>query len=59
MRLSTLASGWLVGEKVGAGCAAVVDPPIGSGHAVPFGIRPQYRVQSYLRFRMLFTVLVR
>jgi hypothetical protein len=54
-----LASGWLVGEKVIAGKAAVIDAPVGSGHVVLFGMRPQYRAQSYLTFKMLFNALVR
>jgi hypothetical protein len=53
-----LASGWLVGEKVIAGRAALVDAPMGSGHVVLFGMRPQYRAQSYLTFKMFFNALV-
>jgi hypothetical protein len=53
-----LASGWLVGEKVIAGRAAMVDAPMGSGHVVLFGMRPQYRAQSYLTFKMFFNALV-
>ena len=53
-----LASGWLVGEKVITGKAAVIDAPMGSGHVVMFGMRPQYRAQSYLTFKMLFNALV-
>ncbi len=54
-----LASGWLVGEKVIAGRAALIDAPMGAGHAVLFGMRPQYRAQSYLTFKMFFNALVR
>jgi hypothetical protein len=54
-----LASGWLVGEKVIAGKAALIDAPMGSGHIVMFGMRPQYRAQSYLTFKMFFNALVR
>jgi hypothetical protein len=54
-----LASGWLVGEKVIAGHAAMIDAPLGAGHAVLFGMRPQYRAQSYLTFKMFFNALVR
>lgn len=54
-----LASGWLVGEKTIAGKAAMIDAPLGSGHVVLFGMRPQYRAQSYLTFKMLFNALVR
>ena len=53
-----LASGWLVGEKVIAGRAALIDAPVGSGHAILFGMRPQYRAQSYLTFKLFFNALV-
>ena len=53
-----LASGWLVGEKMIANRAAVIDAPIGSGRAILFGMRPQYRAQSYLTFKMFFNALV-
>jgi len=54
-----LASGWLVGEKVIANRAALIDAPMGSGHAILFGMRPQYRAQSYLTFKMFFNALLR
>jgi hypothetical protein len=54
-----LASGWLVGEKVIAGRASLVDAPLGTGHAVLFGMRAQYRAQSYLTFKLFFNALVR
>ncbi|HUB82213.1 MAG TPA: M14 metallopeptidase family protein [Bryobacteraceae bacterium] len=54
-----LASGWLVGEKVIAGKAALIDAPMGSGYVVLFGMRPQYRAQSYLTFKLFFNALVR
>jgi hypothetical protein len=53
-----LASGWLVGEKVIANRAAVIDAPMGSGRAILFGMRPQYRAQSYLTFKMFFNALL-
>jgi len=53
-----LAAGWLVGEKVIANRAALIDAPMGSGHAILFGMRPQYRAQSYLTFKMFFNALV-
>jgi hypothetical protein len=53
-----LASGWLVGEKVIAGHAAIIDAPTGKGRIVLFGMRPQYRAQSYLTFKMFFNALV-
>lgn len=54
-----LASGWLVGEKTIAGRAALIDAPMGSGHAILFGMRPQYRAQSYLTFKLFFNSLIR
>ena len=53
-----LASGWLLGEKHLAGQSALVRIPLGKGHAVLFGMRPQYRAQSYQGFKILFNALV-
>ena len=53
-----LASGWLLGEKYLAGKAAVLDMPVGQGHMILFGMRPQYRGQSYQNFKMLFNAMV-
>jgi hypothetical protein len=53
-----LASGWLVGENVIANRAALIDAPIGRGHAILFGMRPQYRAQSYLTFKIFFNALL-
>ena len=54
---NVLASGWLLGEKYLHRRAAVVDVPAGSGHIVLFAMRPQYRAQSYLTFKMFFNAL--
>ena len=53
-----LASGWLLGDKVIAGRAALVDAKLGQGHAILFGMRPQYRAQSYQTFKLFFNALV-
>jgi hypothetical protein len=53
-----LASGWLLGEKYLAGRAALVDAALGRGHAILFGMRPQYRAQSYQTFKLFFNALL-
>lgn len=53
-----LASGWLLGESRIAGKSALIDARSGSGHIILFGMRPQYRAQSYLTFKLLFNALV-
>ena len=53
-----LASGWLLGEKFLNEKAALLDVPMGSGHVIMFGLRPQYRGQSYQNFKMFFNALV-
>jgi hypothetical protein len=52
-----LASGWLLGEKYLTGKAALLDVPLGSGHIVMFGMRPQYRSQSYQNFKLFFNAM--
>jgi hypothetical protein len=53
-----LASGWLLGENRIAGRAAIVEARLGSGRAILFGLRPQYRAQSYQGFKLFFNALV-
>ncbi len=53
-----LASGWLLGEDRIAGKAAVVRIDRAAGHIVLFGMRPQYRAQSYLTFKLFFNALL-
>ena len=52
-----LASGWLLGEKYLADRAALVEAPVGKGRIILFGMRPQYRAQSYQGFKLLFNSL--
>ena len=53
-----LASGWLLGEKHLQKRAALVDVAVGSGHMILFGMRPQYRAQSYQAFKLFFNSLL-
>ncbi|HTC89633.1 MAG TPA: M14 family zinc carboxypeptidase [Bryobacteraceae bacterium] len=53
-----LASGWLLGASYVQGRAAVVEVPMGQGRAVLFGMRPQYRGQSYQAFKLFFNALL-
>jgi hypothetical protein len=49
---SLLVSGLLAGGSELAGKAAVVDAPVGKGHAILFGIRPLWRWESQGSFAM-------
>ena len=53
-----LASGWLLGEKRIAGKTALIHTRYGAGNVILFGMRPQYRAQSYLTFKMFFNALL-
>ncbi|HYM12524.1 MAG TPA: M14 metallopeptidase family protein [Bryobacterales bacterium] len=52
-----LVSGWLLGPKLIENRAAVMDAPVGKGHIILFGMRPQYRAQSYATFKLFFNGL--
>jgi hypothetical protein len=52
-----LASGWLLGEKYYAGKPALLEVRAGKGRVYLFGMRPQYRAQSYLTLKLLFNVM--
>jgi Zinc carboxypeptidase len=51
------ASGWLRGEELMAGRAAVVSVDINPGRIVLFGLRPQHRGQTAATFPLLFNAL--
>jgi hypothetical protein len=53
-----LASGWLLGADLIANKSALVDAKMGDGHVILFGMRPQYRAQSYQAFKLFFNSLV-
>jgi hypothetical protein len=53
-----LASGWLLGPNLITNKSAVVDAKVGEGHVVLYGMRPQYRAQSYQSFKLLFNALI-
>jgi hypothetical protein len=52
-----LASGWLKGEDLMAGRAAVVSVDMRPGRVVLFGLRPQHRAQTHATFPLLFNAL--
>ena len=52
-----IASGWLKGEELMAGRAAVVTMETNPGRIVLFGLRPQHRAQTHATFPMLFNSL--
>jgi hypothetical protein len=52
-----LVSGWLEGERVMAGRAAIVSAAVGSGRVVLFGFRVQHRAQTLATFRLLFNTI--
>jgi hypothetical protein len=52
-----LKSGWLEGERVIAGRAAVLQARVGLGRAVLIGFRAQHRAQSHATFRLLFNAI--
>jgi len=52
-----LLSGWLEGERVIAGRAAVLNARVGLGRAILLGFRAQHRGQAHATFRLLFNAI--
>ena len=52
-----IASGWLKGEELMAGRAAVVSIDMNRAEVVLFGLRPQHRAQTHATFPLLFNAL--
>jgi hypothetical protein len=55
--VDVVASGWLQGEELMAGRAAVLSVDMNPGRVVLFGIRPQHRGQTHATFPLLFNAL--
>ena len=55
---SPLLSGWILGDKLIRGKAAMVEARIGKGRVVMFGFRPQYRAQSLATLPLLFNSIL-
>src|SRR5215813_6833851 len=53
-----LLSGWILGDKLIRGRAAMVEATIGKGRVILFGFRPQYRAQSLATFPLLFNSIL-
>jgi hypothetical protein len=55
---NSLLSGWILGDKLIRGRAAMVEAKIGKGRVILFGFRPQYRAQSLATFPLLFNSIL-
>jgi hypothetical protein len=53
-----LMSGWMLGERVLAGQAAVVEAPLDKGRVVLLGFRTEHRGQPHGTFKLLFNAIL-
>jgi hypothetical protein len=53
-----LLSGWILGDKLIRGKAAMVEAKIGKGRVILFGFRPQYRGQSLATLPLFFNAIL-
>jgi hypothetical protein len=53
-----LMSGWMLGERVLAGRAAVVEAPLDKGRVVLLGFRTQHRGQPHGTYKLLFNAIL-
>jgi hypothetical protein len=53
-----LASGWLLGEPRVTAKTALIHTHYGAGNLILFGMRPQYRAQSYQTFKLFFNAIL-
>jgi len=53
-----LISGWMLGERVIAGRAAVIEASVDKGHLVLLGFRSEHRGQTHAPYKLLFNAIL-